>query len=89
MANIAKFISECAFLIHYNCWQKLSTWRDRRKDIGIHELRPFLDDNDDEQVLNLNFSFLNLMKANCEMIQSFVKILVTWSFLKIKCYPIF
>ncbi|MCP9262274.1 TWiK family of potassium channels protein 7 [Dirofilaria immitis] len=49
VANVAKFISECAFLIHYNCWKKLMTWKERRK--GFTYRRNIFGDDDNEQEL--------------------------------------
>ncbi|VDN02895.1 unnamed protein product [Thelazia callipaeda] len=51
VANIAKFISECAFLIHYECWKMWVTWKDRRKGFTLNELRPIFCDNETEQEL--------------------------------------
>lgn len=52
VANIAKFISECAFLIHYNCWKKFTTWKVRRKgSYNDDETQPVFTETDNEQVI--------------------------------------
>ncbi|CAG9533034.1 unnamed protein product [Cercopithifilaria johnstoni] len=51
VANVAKFISECAFLLHYNFWKKLTMWNSRRKGSAIHQHETIFDENENEQEL--------------------------------------
>ena len=57
MANVAKFISETVFLMHYELWKYWMRFRQRNRDgLGLNastvngDDQPMFDDDEDEQV---------------------------------------
>uniref|UniRef100_A0A1I7YKZ4 TWiK family of potassium channels protein 7 n=1 Tax=Steinernema glaseri TaxID=37863 RepID=A0A1I7YKZ4_9BILA len=49
VANIAKFISETIFLVHYELWKIWMRWKQKGKDIVVEDSRDMFNDSEDEQ----------------------------------------
>ncbi|VDL81423.1 unnamed protein product [Nippostrongylus brasiliensis] len=52
VANVAKFISETVFLIHYELWKYWMRWKARRKGEECTEEPLFAEDEDEQEILD-------------------------------------
>ena len=50
VANVAKFLSESIFLLHYEAWKAWMRWKAKRKGNTEEANEPIFQDDEDEQV---------------------------------------